>query len=376
VPRIAHRDQPLTERVSSQLRERVGAGTTEAGQYLASERELCRELGVSRFTVRSALRTLVAEGLLERRASKGYQVRGAGELAGAPALAGGNGGAVVFLHSHPEAELLAGYHARMWAGARLEAARLGVRVVVCSVQGEEASPAKAAEIRALAGAVICDHHDERWVSELLAAGLRLVMIDHVSLEGRARGLDAVIQDDVGGIRLALEHLAGRGHRRVGYVDYSPLVEPKLRGNASRRLGAFLGEGRRLGLDPAPALVAAARPEAADAPEPIEGLLDAGATALVLPSRHVFAGAFAALERRGVRAGGDFGLVVWGDPAAGESEAGFPTSITWSKEQMGREAVRRLVLDAARPEAAPATVEIPATLVDRGTGGRGPGGSRG
>jgi hypothetical protein len=35
--------------------------------------------------------------------------------------------------------------------------------VISSVHGEEASPEKAAEIRALAPAAVCDHHDGRWV---------------------------------------------------------------------------------------------------------------------------------------------------------------------------------------------------------------------
>jgi DNA-binding LacI/PurR family transcriptional regulator len=39
--------------------------------------------------------------------------------------------------------------------------------------------------------------------------------------------------------------------------------------------------------------------------------------------------------------------------------------------MGREAARRLLLRLDRPDADPATLVIPAQLVDRGTGGRGP-----
>jgi DNA-binding LacI/PurR family transcriptional regulator len=64
-------------------------------------------------------------------------------------------------------------------------------------------------------------------------------------------------------------------------------------------------------------------------------------------------------------------VVWGDPPPGR-EASFPTSVTWSKEQMGREAARRLLLRLSRSDVERATIIIPTEIVDRGTGGRGPG----
>jgi len=65
------------------------------------------------------------------------------------------------------------------------------------------------------------------------------------------------------------------------------------------------------------------------------------------------------------------VVLWGaDQLRGEEE--LPTYVTWSKEQMGREGVRRLLLRMNRQSVEPAAIVIPAQLVDRGTGGRGPG----
>ena len=60
----AQRDIPLTEKVVKEIRTEIGAGSLEPGRYLPSERELCRRLGVSRFTVRAALGSLVTAGLL------------------------------------------------------------------------------------------------------------------------------------------------------------------------------------------------------------------------------------------------------------------------------------------------------------------------
>ena len=104
MPNAAQRDIPLTEKVLREVRADIGAGTLETGRYLPSERELCRQLGVSRFTVRAALSALVEEGLLERRPSRGYMVRGAQE----GEVNGGAAGALMFLHAHPEEDLLSG----------------------------------------------------------------------------------------------------------------------------------------------------------------------------------------------------------------------------------------------------------------------------
>jgi DNA-binding LacI/PurR family transcriptional regulator len=365
----SQRSLPLTEKVAGSLRRRIGAGEVEPGHYLPSERELCRELGVSRFTVRSALRALEDEGLLERRPSRGYVVHGGEARPGAPAAETGT--AVMFLHAHAEEELLGGYHARMWSGARMEAARLGSRIVISSVHGERPTPEKAEGIRRIAAGVMCDSDDEEWVDAVLAAGLRAVRIDHMAVRALAPKLSTVVQDDYGGISLALEHLFERGHRRVGYLDFTRGFEPKRRGHAARRLGAYVGECRRLGLEEDPALVGAVEPGEESLPAAALRVLDAGATALVASHAFLLDGARAAFSERKVAVPGEFGLVVWGEPTDGVDPEGYPTHVAWSKEQMGREAVRRLFAELANPGEPPCTVKVSTSLVDRGTGGCGP-----
>lgn len=64
---------PLHRRVQEQLAERIA--TMQVGEMIPPEPELEREFGVSRATVRRAVETLVAEGLLEKRQGRGTQVR-------------------------------------------------------------------------------------------------------------------------------------------------------------------------------------------------------------------------------------------------------------------------------------------------------------
>lgn len=62
---------PLYYQVKSVLEERIHLGSLAPRGRLPSESELCKEFGVSRGTVREALRELVAAGLIERQHGRG-----------------------------------------------------------------------------------------------------------------------------------------------------------------------------------------------------------------------------------------------------------------------------------------------------------------
>jgi GntR family transcriptional regulator len=53
------------------LRERIMAGVWQPGARLATERDLCQELGLSRITIRRALHILEEEGLIVRQQGRG-----------------------------------------------------------------------------------------------------------------------------------------------------------------------------------------------------------------------------------------------------------------------------------------------------------------
>jgi GntR family transcriptional regulator, trigonelline degradation regulator len=68
------RDLPtLRELTTEKLREAILTHRFEPGQHLV-ERDLCEQTGVSRSSVREALRHLEAEGLIERRGTRGLFV--------------------------------------------------------------------------------------------------------------------------------------------------------------------------------------------------------------------------------------------------------------------------------------------------------------
>lgn len=62
---------PLHEQISGRLREEIRTGALPPDSQLPSEKELCRRFDVSRVTVRRALQTLEADGLIYRRQGLG-----------------------------------------------------------------------------------------------------------------------------------------------------------------------------------------------------------------------------------------------------------------------------------------------------------------
>ncbi|MHA6627838.1 FadR/GntR family transcriptional regulator [Pseudonocardia sichuanensis] len=78
--RAPARTIPLSRQVADQLLELISSGRWPVGTRVPPEHDLVADLGVSRNTVREALRALVYLGLLESRPGDGTYVRASSEL--------------------------------------------------------------------------------------------------------------------------------------------------------------------------------------------------------------------------------------------------------------------------------------------------------
>lgn len=76
------RQASLVTQVSEQFRELIASGEWRVGQKIPGEHELTEQLGVSRSTVREALRGLTNMGMLEPRIGDGTYVRATDEITG------------------------------------------------------------------------------------------------------------------------------------------------------------------------------------------------------------------------------------------------------------------------------------------------------
>ena len=72
--------KPVWVQIEEQLAWRIEAGDLPAGERLPPERDLAEALAVSRMTVRQALASLAARGLVERGVGRGTFVRRAGAI--------------------------------------------------------------------------------------------------------------------------------------------------------------------------------------------------------------------------------------------------------------------------------------------------------
>ena len=72
----------LSETIVEELRKRILGGEWKPGDFLPPERELSQTLGVTRVSLREALRMLEQESLIETRHGEGSQVRDFTESAG------------------------------------------------------------------------------------------------------------------------------------------------------------------------------------------------------------------------------------------------------------------------------------------------------
>lgn len=72
--------KPAWVQIEEQLADRIESGEIGAGERLPPERELAEALGVSRMTVRQALASLAARGMVERGVGRGTFVSGAKKL--------------------------------------------------------------------------------------------------------------------------------------------------------------------------------------------------------------------------------------------------------------------------------------------------------
>ena len=61
-------------RIARDLRRAIASGRYPVGAQLPTEHELCRKLGVSRFTIREAIRVLSSAGLVQRKPRSGTVV--------------------------------------------------------------------------------------------------------------------------------------------------------------------------------------------------------------------------------------------------------------------------------------------------------------
>lgn len=240
-------------------------------------------------------------------------------------------------------------------GAQAEAERQGYTLVISNTGEHEEKERHAIDLlreRRVDGIILCPTHQRsHHLKKLHATGRPFVLVDRT-----VEGLDvsSVVTDNVAGMRLAVDHLVSRGHRRIGYVG-----GPTNRSTFRDRL-----KGYRLGLAahrlrPGPYAVAPSEPEAART-----------AAARVCGRHPTITAVIAAnfwLTVGTLRAAPDDVVVVGFDDLVLADLLRRPvTTVVQPAQDLGRHAVRLLIDDITSPGPARHLV-LPPSLVTHGGG---------
>jgi DNA-binding LacI/PurR family transcriptional regulator len=204
--------------------------------------------------------------------------------------------------------------------------------------------------------------DDRRPEILRDHGYPFVMIGHRTDN---TGLSFADFDIEHGVGLAMEHLVGLGHRRIGFLTVDPVVENKAYGFSTWALRSYAEVCARAGLEP---ITATGGPTNDAMAAAASQLLDAhpDLSALIAPQEQSVIGVLKVCYARGITIPRDLSLVaVLADPM---SELSTPplTTIPFPAEELGRVAAQILVDRLDREDPAPRQVFLRPALAVRGT----------
>ena len=360
--------------VSKILQDRIEEGNYAPGEWLPTERDLATEMNISRPVVRSAIRHLQDKGVITQQGpGHRQQVR----IFDKPPLAevsSAVGRTVVAIMSQ-SIELASAHSILRGINAELRTRETPYQLAVYDTEPKmlhhtESESEQSWERIYLerinrdgAAGVILYHvsgpHTIPLLRSIQQKGIPLVLIDRYPYELEC---DFVGVDNYGATKVAVEHLIGLGHQRIGYILQEEQVS-----SVQERLRGYRDALEICGLSYVAELTVSARPTASLA---LDQLLSLPKPPTALVAVNDFA-AFAIIQeanKRGIHVPKDLSVVGFDNSEAYTPRPGILTTIRQPFEEIGRRAVE-LVLARQSPPRTPSErayrhVVLPGTLVVR------------
>lgn len=326
--------------VANQLRVKIENGLWVPGTQLPVERELADTLSVSINTVRRAVGELVAEGIVQRRQGAGTFVT---PVADPPAeSAGASGGRRLVGVLVPSTTY---YYPRVVDGIQRVLRDAGVGVVLASSKydlGVEQDELRAMRDSGVQGLLLVPNLHIMSDPQGYVDGLRDLPLPYVLVERKPPAPEPddptpyVGTDHSGGVCLALRHLRGLGHQRVGHLGRSRT------GTSALVAQGFDDAAALLGLDVVDGAVA--RREvwaAAEIAAYVRSCAAAGVTAVFCHGDRDAAALVVEARRQGLTVPDDLAVVAYDDEVAEVGDVPL-TAVSPPKSEVGALAAQLLL----------------------------------
>ncbi len=184
-------------------------------------------------------------------------------------------------------------------------------------------------------AIAMAHSEPGDFDRLRRAGIRVVTLAGFVAD---QSLDAVYPDRPRGVEIAVEHLAGLGHRRIAVFDSTANLRAM-----ETRVEAHLSVLHRFGLEADPCLVIGVEQATiVAAGEMAAQVWSSGATAVVAIGDVLAIGLWLGLERLGVRVPADISIVGMDDIELAAAIRTGLTSIAFDRHEQARQVVEVLL----------------------------------
>ncbi|SRR5579871_288260 len=249
------------------------------------------------------------------------------------------------------------------AGSALEHA--GFRMLITPAARFDAQApqfVQMARAREIDGILLAGAVEAHWARRVLEVGTPVVLLDNYEPEVIA---PAVVNDNAGGVYTATSHLAALGHRRIGFIG----AEVEYPFGVDTRAG-YRRALHDAGLAADPALEVRCAIDAECARATAGRLLDQAnpPSAIFAVTDMMALGVINAARDRGLLIPADLSVVGMDDIELASITSPPLTTVRVHKEDMGREAARRLLDLIHGRDVDPTPLILPNELVIRGTTG--------
>jgi DNA-binding LacI/PurR family transcriptional regulator len=233
--------EPLHALIAARVRRYIREGLYAPGQRIPAEVDLARQLGVSRGTVRHALRELLGDGVIQTVAGRGSFVPDMTSRRSAGLIG-------MILPSVVRAR-----NPELISGAEETVRQAGYSLVL-GISGDDRW-LETEQIQRIVGQgasglivyAVDGPLDEPALRRLVDRGFPVVLIDRYFPD---LAVDVVTMDNISGGFVAVQHLVQRGYRRIGYIGTNNLDTSSI----FERMAGYRWALREFGLELDPELV--------------------------------------------------------------------------------------------------------------------------